>query len=400
MVVQRTSPAPVTNRFHRRAAAASVVAVVAVVFATLLARPALAATAKLPVDQQAWFWSSTFDVNQCTPEELPSLPDPAPPNLCTPEHTSALAPASPITPGHLGVALKNGQSDMRSYLTFDTSNIPFGATIEAFTVKMLVSRQSTDTEHARIHSQREGKPPATTGDDRAKINACILTLPWGRAEGAPPSNMNSHDPTKSEPVEPYVRGGYDCSVSAEGRRSADGASWTFDITEIAQKWASETVFNNGIILLPQPTGPADSWTLEFHGAFTTRPVENPATGSTTEEVYVRTLETPVATVKYTAPPPEAVEPPFTPPVDTGGPLLPPITIGPPPQVPVDTGPAPQRPAAFERPESNPRTPWYYFLLFPAGLAGISGLSRAMGRELGAAPANRVAAMLRRRRAEV
>jgi hypothetical protein len=367
---------------RRRAMRAAVVAVLAVT-GSLLFQPTAGAdslTLANDRDTQAWFWSTNRDVRQCVGTDAQGV--------CQVVEFSA---ASPITSGHLGVSLRNGQSDMRTYLSFDVSSIPSGSTVEEMTATLTVSRPSGSQEHTQRHAGAGAKAPATTNDEAANIKACIVTLPWGSAEGAPSERMDAKDPTKSTPVEPFVKGGVDCSVSSEGVRAKDGATWTFDITDMAQRWVAGTTSNTGFALLPELTGP-ETWIVEFHGA------AYEVQTDTGRQTFVVPEEAPKATIKFTAgsseeppppppplpPPPTFVAPPITEPPAIAQPLppAPPVPEAPPAVAPVAT--------------TKPSTPWYAWLVLPAGLVGFAGFSRAIGRE-GASGTNRVAVMLRRRR---
>lgn len=388
-----SAPAAASVSNGRRAVRAAIVCLLAVA-ASFFAEPAGAAETLVlrgDRDAQAWFWSSNRDIRQCTPK----LPPPAPPDaLCT---TQDLSSSSPISPGHLGVALNKGASDMRTYLLFDIGEIPDGSTVGSAVLELTVSRAGGEATHTQTHGQPGGKAPATTNEAQAKIKACLVTLPWGSSEGAPPSTMDPSDPTKTTPAEPILLNGVDCDTATAGKR---GETWTFDLKAFVQKWTSGTV-NYGVVLQPaEAGGPADSWIVEFHGGVYTRRIQDPSGGGGTQEItFVREAESSKFTVTFTSPPREpepTFEPPLAEPPAGPGPVAPPLVdpaVGSDPVPP----PGPATGSQFPVAASNPRTPWYLWLMIPGGLVGFVALSRGMGREAGEAGGNRVAAMLRRKR---
>jgi hypothetical protein len=371
----------------RRVSQAVLAAVLAVGLSVAFGPAARADTKTFTTDRdsQAWYWSSNADVRGCTPSELP----PQIPGLCP---SANLTAASPISPGHLGVSWKLGRSDMRAYTQFDLSFIPLGSTVNSFVVKYSVSRANdTDADHTAEHAG--GKAPATANEAQAKIKACLVTVPWGATEGAPPVDRDADDPTNTVPTEPDARNGIDRNTCVDGK---SGDLWTFDLTAMAKRWVSGEVFNNGFALIPEGTQ-TDDWTVELHGAPYQNAIENPTGEGTQNHTFVSEKEAVKATVDYLAaeppppppPPPPPVEPPAPPPVNP--PPLPPFT-GP---TTVAT-PSPQ-PSTLPVSQSKPETPWYMWLLLPGGLVGLVGLSRSLGREAGEGSVNQVAAVLRSRR---
>lgn len=361
----------------------------AVLAAMLWAPTALAvsATESIPLspENQGWFWSSNKEVRQCPSTDADGI--------CL---VGDLSSGAPVEPGHLGVALQLGASDMRSYMIFPLFTVPEDATVSSMTLTLNVSRaDASDTEHTTHHTGPGAKTPGTSNEARASITACAVTIPWGAVEGAPPYTMDKKDPTKTEPVEPFVKDGYDCNRWSVKGKPGEKA-WTFDLTKIAQMWVSGTLDNNGIVLLPDLTGGTDSWRMEFHGA----PLE--VQNNETRQTYVSPAEAGSARISYTAP--DATPEPTPQPTDDGGGFVPPP---PPPTFEPAPGPAPTSTSDPQpRPEPEPEpvaattpTAWYAWLALPLGAVAYAGLARAVGREAGAAGANRVAAVLRRRRLE-
>lgn len=340
---------------------------------------------ELTPENQGWFWSSNRDVRQCPSTDADGV--------CL---VGDLGSAAPVEPGHLGVGLQFGASDMRSYLIFPLSFVPQDATVSSMTLTLKVSRaDAADTDHAAHHTGPGAKTPGTSNEDQASITACAVTMPWGSVEGAPPYSMDKKDPTKTEPVEPFVRDGYNCSLWSVKGKPGEKA-WTFDLTKIAQMWVAETIEDNGIVLLPDLTGGTDSWRMEFHAA----PLE--VQYNEARQTYVSPQEAGSAAISYTVP--DATPEPTPEPTDGGG-FIPPIS---PPSFDPAPGPAPTsssdpqpRPTTDPEPVGDTATPtaWYAWLALPLGAVAYAGLARAVGREAGTAGANRVAAVLRRRRLE-
>jgi hypothetical protein len=380
----------------RRIAGAVVAGLLAVSFSMIFASPALAAVKTMTTNRslEAWYWSSNEDIRGCTPEGLPSQI----PGLCP---SANLTPASPISPGHLGVSMKAGQSDMRAYMLFDLSSIPLGSTVGSMVVTFTVSRSDpSNTEHTTEHTSnplgspdQQPKAPATMNDSGARIDACLVTVGWGEAEGAPPADRNADDPTTPVPTEPDAHGGIDKGTCVHGKNNT--TTWTFDITPMAKKWVSGAVFNNGFALLPVG-GTVDTWTVELHGAYYANAVQNPATGETSSQVFVGHAEEAKARLDYIA---AAVQVPVTvpaavPPSLSSGPSL---VSAPTPPASVPPAPAPPTPQAPQPvAQSGGSTPWYVWLVLPLGLFGFVTVSRVLGSE-SLDSGNRVAQVLRERR---
>ena len=397
--ILKTSPSNRAARPPRgaRAAGAVLAGLLAVSSSVIFAPAAQAAVKTMTTDRslEAWYWSSNNDIRACTPNGLP----PQIPGLCP--NASATA-AAPISPGHLGISVKAGMSDMRSYVMFDMSTIPLGSTVNSMVVTFTVSRSdASNTDHTTEHAanplgppDQQPKAPATFNDGGAAIDACIVTVGWGNAEGAPPADRDANDPTTPIPTEPLERNGVDKKDCVHGKNNTK--TWTFDITPFAQKWVSGAVFNNGIALLPVASGPTDTWTVELHGAYYANAIQNPATGAQSIQVYVGHSEEVKAKLDYIAakiptsvlPPPPAPAPKIPAPQNLVAPpapsSVPTLTPPPPVQTPISTT---RKPAS---------TPWYVWLLLPAGLLGFVTVSRALGSEP-EQTGNRVAQHLRERR---
>jgi hypothetical protein len=367
----------------------------------IFAAPAQAAVKKTMTTNrslEAWYWSSNQDIRACTPNGLP----PQIPGLCP---NANGAGAAPISPGHLGISVRAGQSDMRSYVMFDLSSIPLGSTLNSMLVTFTVSRsdpsnQQHTTEHASNPlgpPDQQPKAPATFNDGGAAIDACLVTVGWGSSEGAPPADRNADDPTTPLPTEPLERSGVDKSSCVHGKNNT--STWTFDVTPLAKKWVSGASFNNGFALLPVGSAPTDTWTVELHGAYFANAIQNPATGAASTQVFVDHAEEVKATLDYIPAKNQALPPAVLPGVVPTGPAAPPSIVSPPSSAPIPiptlTPPPAQAPVSAAAP-SRGSTPWYVWLLLPAGLLGFVTVSRALGSE-SEQSGNRVADLLRERR---
>jgi hypothetical protein len=220
---------------------------------------------------------------------------------------------------------------------------------------------------------------------------------WGSAEGAPPSDRNADNPTTPVPTEPLERNGVDKGNCVHGKNNT--STWTFDITPLAKKWVSGVSFNNGFALIPVGGAPTDTWTVELHGAYYENAIQNPATGAASTQVFVDHAEEVKATLDYIPAKNQALPPPVLPAV------LPPVSAAQPPSlvgpseapsaIPTLSPPPVAAPVSAAAP-SRGSTPWYVWLLLPAGLLGFVTVSRSLGSE-SEQSGNRVAELLRERR---
>lgn len=298
------------RRMHpgRAVAAALAAAVVAFVPA-----PGAHADAKTSTfDKTAWFWSSNSKVTTCSDDPAVGVCGGASATGGVVNNGGGIA--TPISAGHLGVSMKDGGSDIRSYVHVDLGQLPDGAVISSLKLVMNVSAQNA--EHAQRHASVQQQPPATSNAAAAAIQACPAVEPWGPAEGDPPSSTvvarphpESADATAEVETirnEPF----YDCALGgARGSQSKDGLTWTFDLTSIAKKWQAGEFFNEGVALLPVNTSVGATWTVEFHGAPLT------VAGSNGDVTYVTQDEASKAVIEYAmaaAPTPAYTPPAITP----------------------------------------------------------------------------------------
>lgn len=398
---------PLTSpRWGRSVAAAAVVAL------SMMPVTGASAEGQLPVDKTAWFWSSNSDVTTCVGAASVCGGGSATGGV----FGNAGGVASPISPGHFGVAMKDGSSDMRAYLHFDLSSLPAGAEITSFVVTLDVSLPDADhsQEHAGFAQSGQGHAPATVNAGAANILACAAAEPFGDnmaggGGGDPPYSTAVVSPADSADQMAHVNTtrnepASDCAYNATGAPSKDGSQWTFNVTKIARAWASGAIFNEGISLLPQNTSITPTWTVEFHGPALT------LTSRTGEVTFVKPTDAPnvQAETGSAAPPQDATSPPppvapveccpgvYTPPAPE-----PPFIDNPIPQTePVETA-FPTPPTATVAVAFHGKVPPWVMALLPLLVLGLALVSTSLGTDpLTEAPAGaggRIASILQARR---
>lgn len=421
-----------------RALGASTAAALASAALLLPLGSASAEDARYDVAQQAWFWSSnqqfTFllkdqqffkNLTGDAPEQSPGLSVDVILADGGPKGIAPVPPGtlSPISYGHLGVSLINGSSDMRSYVKFNTWDIPEGAKIESFKMRLTISRMTPD--HLAYHLDAEAHPPSTFNEGFARIDACPVSEPWAVAEGASPYSFEFQRPEierqstdinrKEQRSEPL----YDCGKGkVRGTLEPSGDAMIWDLTSIAQGWANDPLSNEGVVLIGASEGLVPTWIVEFHGAEYTLeppvvglpvpiPVNLPEPPEDEPNNYVSKDEAGFATVSYSPPVIEPTETP-SPPPPTGGTTT---TIFQPgtsqtiiqPGSPGATVVVPYIPGeGGVAPVGDISTPGWVFLAFPLGLLGMGAILGAIGKDdlaMASVPiaGSRVATMLRERR---
>jgi hypothetical protein len=404
-MTKRSASAHPRLRSSLRAAAAAVAVAMSLVPQT---QARASGDVKLIANQANWFWSSNTKLTICQPPPVDGAP-----GVCGPASltggvfgTPEAGTTSPISTGHLGVAMKKGDSDMRSYVQFDLSSILPGSTISEFRMTMLVS--NPDQAHSPQHQDRELHAPATINQNAATIRACAVAEPWAGASGGdggdPPYSSSIADASKIDPGDPNAsvttvknEPAADCGFSVNGEKSKDGSTWTFDLKRLAQAWVDGDIFNNGVALLPEARGVDPTWTIEFHGAETKRRLEDGTyriINAKSQAPFVSAIfEDPV--VPPTPAPQVIVNQP--PPVVPNGPVQFPTFSNPDPVAVPTTGPI----APVVRPVATVgRTPGWVWALVPLGLLGLGLVSVAVGPDniaFAAVSGNRVASLLRGRR---
>jgi hypothetical protein len=169
------------------------------------------------VTDGSWFWSQQPDpLPQAGYQQLPHPDVPA---------------------GDFAAAVRAGTSDKETYLHIDTSDWVDGTTVTKF---VLTVKEDTAASGNIDPAGADGKIRALG----------VVEYFAGSTEGGPYSQKPST--TKSD--------------AADGKRSTDG-TWTFDLTAIASKWASGTMQNYGIGLVPNVAA-SDSYQVVWQGAST------------------------------------------------------------------------------------------------------------------------------------
>lgn len=368
---------------HGRGVRASAYFVIALVswLMTVPLPHAYADSVAIPQDRSAWFWSSNSRLTICAG----TADDGACQKVTSTTGNETGASANPISLGHLGVSMKKGDSDMRSYVHFDSGLVPFGAQITKYVIVLTVSQPSAD--HVQHHKDINERPPATANPNAAAIQACAVRKSWANADGDPPYSrkISRTPPSPANPTGGQTKDetfqnepAPDCGLTALGVPASDGASWSFDITPIAKKWASLELFDEGVALLPLAIGPSPTWTIEFHG------MEQRKTVNDSHVVVVNAKEAGRAIVEYSpaAPPPtDGGGGGFTPPSVPSFPTFPatPPDVSPPAGVPAAGIPPALGPPVAVIPLAGPaKTPGWFFGLLPLGILLFGLVSYAVG----------------------
>jgi hypothetical protein len=177
--------------------------------ALLAAAPAAYAASGTPhVSQTNWFWQQQqSDIGGSGVAPPAPAPDPTVP-------TGDLAVAGPTT--------KQG-ADKESYVEFDLSAIPAGATLSSFTITIPLDQKA-----------RQGFVPGPL----PPVVACAVTTSWVGGTGAASFSGKPAD---------------DCSQPIPGTPATGGKAYSFSITSIAQRWLGPDGINTGVALTDDPT---------------------------------------------------------------------------------------------------------------------------------------------------
>jgi hypothetical protein len=180
-----------------------------------LVLPSGAGADSAPVSGGSWFWAGQ--------------PDPLPPPVGQP---AGPLPAPDVPKTDFPVAAKAGQVDKESYLHIETTTIPAGSTVPAFTLTLKEDPAGTNANNAS-----------------AKIRLMAVKDFWADGvTGAPVSQAPAID---------------DKAPQSIGTRAADG-TWTFDLTALVAMWVGGTLPNNGVALQPV-TDPGATFEVVWFG---------------------------------------------------------------------------------------------------------------------------------------
>lgn len=211
------------TRRHRRLTRCLVVAGVLVACAPLLAWPAGAATsASAPTAVEAWYRSPAVGGDQdpvCeTPAGCPVAPAP---------------PAPPYPEDTLHVGATSGRTESVTYIAFDTSALPTGATLTGGTATLPVA----------------GSESGSLAADAAELRACLLTTAFEPASGAP---VDEAPPPN-------------CSVTAPATYVGEGETPHFeiDLAVFLDGWNAPGAVA-GLVLTPGEDA-SGTWHVAFSG---------------------------------------------------------------------------------------------------------------------------------------
>jgi hypothetical protein len=340
-------------------------------------------------DISSWYWTKQVDEEVTTPDDVPIPPQ-------VPPLSQRARLPNPQRPDTIPVQLNQGAIEKMAAIKFDLleRGVVEGSTIE----KMVMFIQESP--------DRNEQPQVSP--DTAKIQACrtLDFVPQGE-------NETFDDAPK-----------YEESECAPGTREliqgAPVATWTFDLTKIAEAWAKDPYDNNGVMLVPVVEA-GRSWQVNLKVPRKEAPAEE-------GDQYELTKERAFISIKYVPGDPlelpelEVPEVPETTDAttpSTGGtttvpsvgttstsPIISPSTditggsSGIPGSSPVAPAPAPTEIAGFGIPqEQGPRMPSYVWLAIPLGLLALSAVRSVILEPVGGPRPDGVISAIRRRNAE-
>lgn len=255
-------------------------------------QPAQAEQVTLPAVNYGYFYAGGVD----KPEQSPAPP----PNLGN--ETDGVAPT------HLAVASKGGTEDKVSFLYFELFELPPDAVIDKAVVSLVLVPNNPPTD-------------ITYQAAPANVVACKAgDEGFAGDEGVGIANAPARQCDK---------------FKAPAAASADGKSYSFDITGLASTWMTDA--NDGVAFTRSDTAPTANFQIVFDAAPTATLALSYTVPGGTDEVDPGTFIPPVVDPGFTAPPP-----------DTGGGFAPaPQTGG------FDPGTAPVQPPAVTPPVTEP-----------------------------------------------
>jgi hypothetical protein len=225
----------------------------------LVAAPTAAAdTSKPLVSTTAWYWeqaeahdvegpqgTASVDTNN---EYCPQIPGGGLGNVS--EETCA--------DGRLPLRIAQGDYETPNQVPvvmFDTlTSVPFGAEVEKFTATFEEAKAGCrEKETAPSGQQCETSDPVNV--EGHEIQACLVQDLFGEGYARPYREIPRYECTDQDPT-------------AERKKDGNTFTWTFDLTEYAQKWADGAVPVSAVLLNgvePKDTGPNDSWRVTLLG---------------------------------------------------------------------------------------------------------------------------------------
>ncbi|MDQ1402122.1 MAG: hypothetical protein QOG03_438 [Actinomycetota bacterium] len=179
-----------------------------------------AGSSAAPVTGGSWWWA----------EQPDPINNPGPAPVGQPAGNQ-IPPDVPE--GDFVVAAKAGQVDKLSGLHIDTSAIPTGSTVSAFTLTL-----------------QEDKNANSLGGGTAVIKAY-------------PAVDFFNDGSQARPTSEAPK--YDVNGPSATAKLTTNGTWVFDLQAIVQAWASGTVSNNGIVIAPG-SDPSNNFEVVWSGA--------------------------------------------------------------------------------------------------------------------------------------
>ncbi|HVV75780.1 MAG TPA: DNRLRE domain-containing protein [Mycobacteriales bacterium] len=182
-----------------------------------------AVTVKVPLAQASWFWRGQPGAIGSTGIAPPAaVPDPEVP-------AGDLAVSGPEAPAAAGLP---AGPIAETYLLFDVSSLPVGATVTSFVVSLPVDSKGV-----------------TADPVGATIIACPATTGWS---GGQTAAAYGGKPTDG------------CDVHSPKLTAVDGGDrYTVDIADIAQRWVKPNALNLGVAITDNPTNTLTAYQVVF-----------------------------------------------------------------------------------------------------------------------------------------
>jgi hypothetical protein len=292
-------------------------------------------TQLLPIVESSWFWAGALG------GPLPNA-DPAVPN-------GDLAVSGPTA---------KGQPPAETYLRFDLTGVPAGATVTALSLQLPVDSSATFT-------------PVGVA---APVVVCAPEASW--------SASTTPQPFSQKPAE-------SCPVDAPLLKStASGHAYKVDIASMAQSWVGAPGSNFGIAVRDDPQNSTTGYQIAFGPAAALKQVEasviytlpeaspTPSGPPATVPPTTGPSATPIPTLPVSTPPPPVVTPLVT------TPTAPSPGLAVPPPSSTTTSPPATTPAAVKAPSTAGSTPPTGFWIAGLLLAAVIAIC---WNELGRAP---------------
>lgn len=213
-----------SSRLPRLLVTAAVATVVLPVPALLdAAHGASATTIQVPLSQASWFWRAEPSAIGNTGLAPPvAVPDPTVPG-------GDLAVAGPEAPAAAG---SPSGPIAETYLAFDLSEIPVGATISSFKISLPVDSRGV-----------------TADPLGAAIVACAIKSSWAGGQSAAPYSGKPTDACDTH--SPRLTAG------------SGGHSYGADIASIAQQWVKPNALNLGVAITDNPANSLTAYQVVF-----------------------------------------------------------------------------------------------------------------------------------------